>query len=329
MATTKTFYVLFGEDEYSLKAEVRAIRAKMGDPSLADLNTTQLDGKHTSAVEVLSLAGNLPFMGDKRLVIVEGLLTWLTRKGAGKTGKTELELLANGLATLPDTTRLLFVEYEMLEETNPILKAARSNPAGYAKSFTAPHDSQPWIVKRIQEQGGQIEPAAAAALALVMGSELRAIDSECYKLLTYVGTDRPISEADVALLTPYVPETNVFDIVDAVAKRDGVQALTLIHRVLTNTKQEPLSLLGMINRQFRLLLQICEVLDAGANPRQLPDLQRLPSFKKEFLIRQAATFSLAQLDAIYHRLVEYDYDIKTGRVSDELALDLLVAGLTG
>ena len=328
-ATTKTFYVLHGEDEYSLKVELKAIRSKMGDPSLADLNTTMLDGKSTSAVEVLSAAGNFPFMGDKRLVIVDGLLTWLTRKGAGKTGKADLELLTTNIPTLPDTTRLVFVEYESIDESNPLLKLARTDPHGYVKEFAPPRDTLPWINKRVQDFGGQIEPSAAAALAGVMGSDLRAIESECYKLLTYVGTERPIREADVALLTSYVPETNVFDIVDAVAKQDGVQALKLIHRVLETTKQEPLMLLGMINRQFRILLQIREVLDMGANPRQLADIQRLPGGKKEFLIRQAQVFSLEQLELIYHRLVEYDYDIKTGQVGDELALDLLVASLTG
>ncbi|MBX3086273.1 MAG: DNA polymerase III subunit delta [Anaerolineae bacterium] len=328
MAAVKTFYILHGEDEYSLKVELKAIRSKMGDPTLADLNTTLLDGKSTNAVEVLSAAGNFPFMGDKRLVIVEGLLTWITRKGAGKTGKADMELLTNGIPSLPDSTRLVFVEYESLEESHPLVKLARTDPHGYVKHFEPPRDTVPWINKRVQDYGGQIEPGAAVALAGVMNGDLRAIESECYKLLTFVGFERPITEADIALMTSYVPETNVFDIVDAVAKQDGVQALKLIHRVLETTKQEPLMLLGMINRQFRLLLQIREVLDMGANPRQLGDLQRLPGGKKEFLIRQAQVFSLEQLEQIYHRLAEYDYEIKTGQVSDDLALDLLVAGLT-
>jgi DNA polymerase-3 subunit delta len=328
MSTPKTFYVLHGTDEYSLKNEIRAIRAKMGDPTIADLNTTTVEGKNASAVEIIAAASSFPFMGDKRLVLVEGMLTWYGRKSAGKTGKQELELLVAALPTLPETARVVFTEYEPLEETHAILKIATSDPHGYVKRFNPPADTTPWITKRVGEYGGQIEPSAAAALAAVMGSDLRAIESECYKLLTYVGMERPIRESDVTLLTSYVPEVNVFEIVDAIAKRDAVQSLKLIHHVLENTKQEPLSLLGMINRQFRLLLQTREVLDAGANPRQLPELQRVPQSKKEFLIRQAQTFTLEQLELIYHRLVEYDFDIKQGNIKDDLALDLLVAGLT-
>lgn len=328
MSAPKTFYVLHGTDEYSLKNEIKSIRAKMGDPTIADLNTTTVEGKNASAVEIIAAASSYPFMGDKRLVLVEGMLTWYARKSAGKTGKQELDLLAGALPTLPETARVVFAEYEPLEDSHPILKLATSNPHGFVKRFTPPADTTSWITKRVSDFGGQIEPSAAAALAAVMGSDLRAIESECYKLLTYVGMDRPIREADVALLTSYVPEVNVFEIVDAIAKRDAVQSLKLIHHVLENTKQEPLSLLGMINRQFRLLLQTREVLDAGANPRQLPELQRVPQSKKEFLIRQAQTFSLEQLELIYHRLVEYDFDIKQGHIKDDLALDLLVAGLT-
>jgi DNA polymerase-3 subunit delta len=328
MSTTKTFYVLHGTDEYSLKNEIKAIRARMGDPTLADLNTTTFDGKNATAAEVMAAATSLPFLGDKRLVIVEGMLTWYTRKGAGKTGKNEIDMLAAALPTLPETTRLVFVEYEALEDTHPILKVTRSDPHGFMKFFTPPADTTPWIVKRVAEHGGQIDPRAASALAAVMGADLRAIDTECHKLVTFAGVGRPITEADVALLTAYVPEVNVFEIVDAIAKGDGVQALTLMHRVLETTKQEPISLLGMINRQFRLLLQVREVVEMGANPRQLPDITRLPAGKKEFLIRQAQTFSLEQLELIYHRLAEVDFDIKQGNLSDTLALDLLVAGLT-
>jgi DNA polymerase-3 subunit delta len=326
-AAIKTFYVFHGTDEFSLKNEIRQIRARMGDPQVADLNTTTLDGKTTSVVDVLASARSFPFLSDKRLVIVEGLLTWLTRKGAGKTGKSDLDALAGELPQLPDTTRLVFADYVVLDEAHPILHLARRDPHGFVKAFQPPDNPMQWIMQRVQHYGGQIEPSAAAALGTVAGSDLRALDSECYKLITFAGPDRPINESDIAALTSYVPETNVFAVVDAIAKRDGNEALTLVHRLLNTTKQDAFSLFGAINRQFRLLLMIREAVDANANPRQIPDLQRIPGFKRDFLIRQAHTFTLEQLEGIYRALLEVDHDFKQGRIKDDLALDLLVAGL--
>jgi DNA polymerase-3 subunit delta len=324
--TPPTFYVLHGEDEFSRKNAVHNMRASMGDPSTAELNTEVFDGKATPAAKVVGAASSMPFLADKRLVIVEGMLTWLSRKGSGKTGKAELDVLLSALPNLPDTARLVFVEPATLNDSNPVLKLAREDPHGYEKAFNPPRDATAWIRRQVEAYGGQIEPQAAAALAAVVGPDLRAADSECVKLLLYVNGERPISEADVALLTPYVAEAVIWDMVDALGRREGRQAARLIHRLLDDS--EPLYVLSMINRQFRLLIEAREVLDAGGDSR---DLLRLPDFKSpnvaQKLIQQARNFTMPQLESIYRYLLETDYAIKTGRVKDDLALDLLVGSL--
>ena len=65
----------------------------------------------------------------------------------------------------------------------------------------------------------------------------------------------PISEDDVARLTPYVAEANIFAMVDAMALGQGDKAIALMHRLLEdNPRDDGFGLYGMIVRQFRLLL---------------------------------------------------------------------------
>jgi len=64
-------------------------------------------------------------------------------------------------------------------------------------------------------------------------------------------------------LTPYVPEANIFRLVDAIADGRGEQALTLLHRLLAEKGEDVLRTYGMIVRQFRLLLQTKEHLMMG------------------------------------------------------------------
>jgi DNA polymerase III subunit delta len=86
----------------------------------------------------------------------------------------------------------------------------------------------------------------------------------------------------------------------------------------------------MIYRQFRLIIQAREVLDMGGDKR---DLMKLPDFRSDFVagkaLEQARGFTMDQLEAIYRYLLETDHGIKTGKVNEGLALDLLVAGLSG
>src|SRR5215831_10798838 len=114
--TAPTFYVLHGDDEFSRKAEVKNMRARMGDPATAELNTAIFDGRNAVLADVLAAASAIPFLADKRLIIVEGMLSWLVRKGAPKTAKADLDTLLAALPTLPETTRLVFVEPETLND---------------------------------------------------------------------------------------------------------------------------------------------------------------------------------------------------------------------
>ena len=303
------------------------MRGRMGDPGMAELNTAQFDGKLAAPPEVVAAACAMPFLADKRLVIVEGMLTWLTRKGGGKTAKADVDYLVAALPTLPDSARLVFVEPETLNDNHPVLKLIRQEPRGYVKAFNPPGNPANWITKQVESYGGKIEPRAAAALAAVIGTDLRAADSECAKLVTYTGGMRAITEADVALLTPYVAEAKIWDMVDALGRRDGKTATILTQRLLED--QDPFALLPLIYRQFRLLIQAREVLDAGGNKS---DLMKYPDFRSDFVagkaIEQARNFTMAQLEAIYRYLLDTDHGIKTGRVNESLALDLLVAGLS-
>jgi DNA polymerase III subunit delta len=321
---TPTFYIFHGEDDFTLKAEVRAFRAKMGD--LGELNTSEYN-ETTPVRDILAAVNNMPFMADKRLVIVWGLLSVLgATKKASKSAKADLEQLLDGLSILPDYARLMFVEMGAVKDDHPVLKLARTHPRGYEKAFNAPKDVPRWILRQVENYGGRIDPFAAQALAQVVGTDLHAADAECFKLVNYVGGTRAISADDVSVMTSYVPETRVWDIVDALGRRETKKALEMIHNLLADPKQDPFMLFGTINRQFRLLIMVRETLDTGGS---LKDLKDVPSFKTGEYSRQANNFTMEQLEGIYRNLLETDNAIKTGRVGGELALDLFVAGLGG
>jgi DNA polymerase-3 subunit delta len=326
--TLKTFFLLHGEDDFSLEQEVAALRTKMGDAANGDLNTSEFDGASVSLPEILNAVSSYPFLSDRRLVIVKGLIGWITRKGAGEAGKKALEQLVEALPGLPEWSRLVFVERQTLPESNRVVKLAKELPTGYEKVFTAPSDSTSWIMRRARDAySAEIEPRAAAALASITAGDLRMADSELLKLVSYVDGQRPISEDDVSLLTPYLAEARVFDMVDALAEGRAAAALTMLHRVLMEKDQDPFKVYGMIVRQFRLLLTAKEYLVMGGAVPNMAEALKLNPFVAKKLAQQSRGFSLEELERIYRALGENDYKMKTGRIEPKLALDLLVAGL--
>ncbi|MBN1565433.1 MAG: DNA polymerase III subunit delta, partial [Anaerolineae bacterium] len=112
---------------------------------------------------------------------------------------------------------------------------------------------------------------------------------------------------------------------DALGRRDGKTASHLLHRLLEDG--EALQLFGMMIRQFRLLIQAREYINAGGNPKGIGKAIGVHPFVGEKLGTQVRAFSLEHLEKIYHFLLDTDIAIKTGKVDDILALDLLIASI--
>lgn len=334
------YYILHGEDEFSRAEQVSRFRAQMGDPQFADLNTTYLDGRQTTIGELQHACGAVPFLSDRRLVIVEGLLARLEarrRKSEEEAGPEAAEesdpalakSLKDYLPRLPESTRLVFVEFKTLAKNNPVLKFAESDPKNaHVKEFEElkPRALPQWIQKRVQAKGGQIDGDAVDELAAHVGADLRLLDNEIDKLLTY-GNGQAIRAADVRILVASVRESDVFALVDALGHRDPTAALRLLHAQLDQDAAPPY-LLSMIARQFRLLLQMKDLAGRGSTLNAAREQLKLHPFVAEKTWNQALNFTLPQLESIYQKLLETDLAIKTGRSEPVTALDMLVVELT-
>jgi DNA polymerase III subunit delta len=323
-----TFFLFHGDDGLSSDEQVTRLRKSMGDDANADLNITELDGSQATVPEVIAAVSSYPFLADKRLVIVKGLISHLTRKGAGKIGKDGLARLEEDLPGLPDTARLVLVEKRELPAKNAIIQLAEKSPNGYIRCQNAPKDTTNWILRRAQDEYGVIlENRAAMALSAVTGDDLRRADNELIKLTCYVEEDRPITEDDVAALTPYVSEANIFKMVDAIADGRANLALELLHRLLADKDEDVFRVYGMVIRQFRLLLQAKEHLISGGGVEGLSKAIGVRPFVGRNLARQARNFKMIDLERIYRYLGELDLKMKTGRIKPELAMDLFISGL--
>lgn len=327
MAEEANVYLFHGDDDLRLEEAVAALLAPWKAEPNAELNISALDGALTPAGEVIAAAAAYPFLADRRVVIARGLISWVTRKGAGDTGKKQVEVLESELPALPPYTRLLFVEPGAVADSNKVLKAIAALPTAKIHFAAVPSDSTDWIIRRAKTVYNiTILPDAASALASVTPGDPRRADNELIKLAAYAD-GRPITEDDVALLTPYVSEANLFALMDALAERRVRTASALLHRLIDLQREDPFGLYGMVARQFRLLLLAKEHLTNGRRPAELAGALSIKPFVADKLARQARGFELDELERLYQQVADYDFQIKTGGIAIELALDLLVASL--
>ena len=324
MATAPTVIILHGEDSLRQKKQLERFRKQMGADETAALNIHEFDGETSSVSEILAAAMSLPFLAERRLVIVRRLLRQLAQGGGAKKA---LDQLLTALPNLPSFTRLVFVEDGELKATHPIIRFAQASETAHIQHNPVARDLSGWLQRRARsEYDAEIEPAAARALATVIGKDLRRADNELHKLVSYTDGQRHITEADVALMTPYVAPANIFHMVDALATGKGHAAMRKLQELLAERERDPIMLFGMIIRQFRLLVLAKEHLESGADGDMAKAL-RVHPFVAQKLREQARRYSLSQLESIYRHLHERDIAIKTGELGATLALQMLVSEL--
>ncbi len=326
------FYILYGQDDFSLNQAVEKIKADLGDWEMLATSTTNLEGQHLTLSELRNKCDAAPFLSSHRLVIVDGLLGRFEvkqsrpRSGKGKSGDGlgEWEGLASYIERMPETTVLLLVDGEV-KGHNPLFK--KLAPLTEVRTFPLlrGRDLKAWIQQRVKGEGGDIAPQAVNLLAELIGGDLWAMNGEIQKLLLY-SQERPISEDDVRQLVSHVQEANIFALVDAVAERRTELAQRILHR-LYHDGVAPTHILAMITRQFRLIA-LAKDLPRGLSRLQIQERLGLKkSYALDKTLGQAKLYDFEGVKRAYDKLLETDLAIKTGKYSDKLALELLVTEL--
>jgi DNA polymerase-3 subunit delta len=317
-------YFLFGNDEFAISRKLKEFDSDFNDPTSADMNTAHLDARSASENDLNNAVNAMPFLAKRRLVL-------LANPSAKYNNASSRRKFLEFIGQAPDTTRV--VMYESVEpkeaEKHWLVKwAEKNNKLIQTRAFMLPRlkEMTGWIVNETKNQGGQIEPRAAEMLKDMAGVDTRQAGMEISKLLAYVNWARQVRVEDVEAVCIVTSQQSVFDFVDALSNGNGKSAQHLLHRLLET--EEPFSLWGMVVRQFRLLIQAREILDARGNKDDVARALGVHPYVAEKTTGQAAHYSIESLESIYRKLLRIDEGVKTGQSTLELAMDTLVVELT-
>ena len=328
--------LLYGDDLVGVEEALADFTANSGPEDLRDVNQISLRADGLTPDSVVAAAFTMPFMTDRRLVVVKDLLARFERarprRGSGRpVGAVrgnplgEWAGFVEQLGSMPPTTDLVFVDGG-LSGNNPMLR--RLSPMSEVREFRMPSDRDlpGWIADRANRIGVKIDRGACAVLADAVGRQPMLIASELRKLALYCG-DRPVGEDDVREMVAYVREANIFQAVDAVIDGRTDVALRLVGRIMDDGSPA-VYVMTMIARQIRLLLMANDLVARGDPQDQIGRRIRLSGWVLNKTIQQARRMSRENLEYMHERLLETDLLLKTKPIDEQLALEMLVAELT-
>lgn len=335
-------HLFSGVDGFRMREAHLELRASLDTDGMLATNTTTLSPRGLRPAELVQHVTTVPFLAGARMVVVEGLLLAL---GGGRAVANEWQPLLDALSQMPPTNHLVLLEsvadgnegrrQAALLRRSPLAEALRAVPDADVRQFPelrlygrdTGNEVAAWARERAAARGVDFEPDAIDALVDLIGANLWALSTEIDKLGQYAA-GRPVTGDDVRLLTPQAREAGIFDLVDAVVEGRGAQALLLLRRLLDEGTEAPAGIQAMLARQLRHLVRASELLASGADQRAVGEATGLTSaFPLRKLMGQARSFPGAAAEAGLRRVEASDHAVKTGRMDDRLALELLVIGL--
>ena len=149
------------------------------------------------------------------------------------------------------------------------------------------------------------------------------ITKELEKLFCYAYGRDEITNEDVDAVCVTRISNHIFDMVEAVAQKKQRKALDLYYDLLA-LKEPPMRILFLMIRQYRILNQVKGLLKAGYERKEIASKAGLHPFVAGKYMEQARHFETAVLRAVLEEGADLEQRVKTGRLTDKLAVELFL-----
>lgn len=309
--TFKNVYLLYGDEAY-LRIQYRD-RLKNALISEGDtMNLASFEGKGINEKEIMALADTMPFFSDYRLIIIEN-------SGFFTSSHDEL---AEYIKHIPETTCIVFVESDV-DKRNKLFKAVSS--AGYAACLTIPGDKQLilWLAGMVKKENKLIQEQTLQYFLQLVEHDMNCMRQEMEKLLCYVGDRQVIERDDVDAVCSVFVENKVFDMIRAISEKNQRQALKLYDDLVT-LKEAPMRILYLLIKQFNTLYEIRDLAVKGYPAGAIAEKTGIRDFIVKKNISMGRNFELPALRRAVEDGTELEEAVKTGRITDRLAVEWMI-----
>lgn len=298
-----TLYLFHGEDSYT-SIQKTAHWQKAFEEKYGDMNVEIFEGEGFTAGQFSEAVSTLPFLSEKKLVIVRNFFH--------DAPTDELKKVAEKLEQVDENCIVVFVERHKADARTSLYKNLKKK--GEVKEFPLMDKEElvQWIAQEIQKQNQQLSSQQVLQLADTVGPDLWQMKQELEKLSLYAD-GQPVTEETIeALVSPNL-HTTIFKLTDALAVKNRQQSLKTLNTLL-ESGENIIQVLFMIVRHFRILIQIQDCLAKRMDKSAIAKKIKQHPFAVQNGMKQVGNFTPETLARIYKTLLEIDIATKSGTI---------------
>lgn len=319
-------YVCYGSETYLIRELIERLTNRLVNPDDRTLAVSRFDLSETPLDALLDEAETLPFMVPRKLVIGTNA-SFLT--GAKDSGKIEhrLDRLAAYMNSPAEfTVIVLTVDAEKLDERKKLVKKLKELDALVPCAHLSEAELVRWIEQHAAQAGFAFAPGVAERLILYAGTGLQGLSKELEKCALYAGQGGTLTEDALEQLVTRTIEQNIFALIEHIVQLRMEQAFAMLSELLRR-KEEPIKIVMLIARQFRIMFQVKDLSQQGYSQQQIASQLGLHPYAVKVAAGQAGRFDAKRLAAILQQLADLDYQMKSGKIDKVLGLELFLLRL--
>lgn len=305
--------LFYGNDIWTMDQQIhQLVDEVLSDESTRPFNLEQLDGDTASLEGVLLSANSLPFMADKRVIVVHepAFLASGAKKKGLVSAEEEKALLA--YCENPNPSTLLIFRMAADDALAGLGKKILPLVDGIACQKPKGSALAPWLRQQAKEAGRGFTPEAMAIL-IETGNQLStlAMAQELEKLFLYIDDDMALIDADTvqAIITP-TSSVTIFKLIDAMLAGHVPKAIAAYKDCLY-LGEVPQRVLYRIIETIRHLLMVQSMLSEGMTQGAIQKALHCHEYYAKKTIGQARQLSTDTLSHLYTYLVDCDVQSKS------------------
>lgn len=326
-------YLYYGEDSFSQIQAIKNLEEQVGMMEIRDANISRYVARETSKEGLIAACMTMPFLAEKRLIIILGLWEYSLGKQSNKNKqsnkkndgyeKSEWTDFWDVIEQIPETTDIVFSEYNF-SPSQKILSNLSENWTVQEFPRMQEYALVNWIRKKTTDQQIQIQPNAISLLIELIGSDLWELDNELEKLILY-SSGQPITTNHVNTLVSATKTVNVFEAINALLNGNIRQSFQLINALLSG-EYEAKNFRFLMARQTRQLILTKALIEKKFSSQEIgKSLNISSSYAVKKTMERANNTSWDRLNRLHKQLIETDRAIKTSELEERIALETFVA----
>lgn len=315
-------YLFVGEEDYLKKLYLDKIVDAAADKAFASFNVERFDGKSVDLRDVFDRAATMPMMADRRVIVVDDMKL-------DPISARDLQLLTDGLSSLPDTAIVLF-----LQTLNPVSKKTGKKVRDLFQKYGAVCELQKRsgqelyrpLIASASKQGCVLSPAMAQYLVSCVGDDFHMLIQELQKVCAYAQGE--ITKAHIDAVATKTLDAKVYGLARFLLQQEFDKAYGVLDTLL-QMRVEPYYILGALNGAYIDLYRAKVAVSCGGSVQSLIGAYGYKG--REFAIqnaaRDAAKLTLPQIRRALDTLKEADRKLKSTGESGALVLEQLIVRL--